>query len=795
MKAAVGYSENTDSKLAAREAVATALSNADRSDICDVVLLFATSSHNQEVLRAEVAELTGNKTAIYGGGAIGIITNDTFGYAGSQVGVALIWQEGSECNVLVEENLSADELEKGKALGKKMAEAGIKPDSPVMLFYDAMKAVPSDVNMTMATWILEGLQQGLGYFPDINGAGLQADFIGGTSAQYIGDSIKQDTIMAMAFSDDVCIDSIIMHGCHPASPYFTVTKSNGPIILEIDGEPAIPFMDKLLGGSIKPEQYPFFLLFGINHGEKWGEYDEKNYASRLCLGIAPECNGIVMFEPDMVPGTQFQLMFRSLDMEYIQPKVEEVLGRLDGREPAFAMYIDCGGRAAGYNGVDVEDAYAIQKALGKDIPLLGMYTGVEIAEIGGRPRGLDWTGVLCIFSTTKDGQKKKTVRQESNAWAEKNADADDSVSVEAVLKLSQQNAAKVLQLDTQSIAIRYELELKRRGFKLLSELTTILHQDTTNEEIFRTAAARINAALNMQRTAVLQPDGNGNYVPSVLQGYSDAEKEEIMQNKICITEDMIDFKNPLIVTGADSAEYHKDLREALKINYFILTPVAVEGEVTAILISGRMMEAPPFLSRLGVNDIENVQAISGLLATVLVYEKLDTATKRANTDALTGLLNRRALEARVVELLKNQYNQYALMIIDFDYFKQVNDTYGHTAGDLALQTLAQTLQSVFRSTDLIARIGGDEFVVFFQSNGTEEQVIRKAEQLRTQWNRTAIETEKGKTFRATLSVGIAETPKNADTYLDLFGKADLALYQSKEKGRDQFAIYNKSMEK
>lgn len=73
----------------------------------------------------------------------------------------------------------------------------------------------------------------------------------------------------------------------------------------------------------------------------------------------------------------------------------------EGRKPVFALYIDCAGRAAGYAGTDLEDALAVQKTIAGRAPLMGIYSGVEIASVGGRPRGLDWTGVFCLFSVSK----------------------------------------------------------------------------------------------------------------------------------------------------------------------------------------------------------------------------------------------------------------------------------------------------------------------------------------------------------------------------------------------------------
>lgn len=794
MKVGVGYSENPDSATAAKQAVQKALSNVEKTEPCDLVLLFSTARHNQKILRKEIVRRVGSSCRIYGGGAAGIITNEKFGYAGDQVGVACIWLEGSECTAIAEGGLLESEIETGKRLGKRLAEQGLPQDSSMMLFYDAVDKTADSMRLLMATWVLEGLEKGLGYLPNLIGAGMQGDHICTPTSQYIGDGMGDHYAFALAFSDDIRIDSVIMHGCRPASPYYTVTKAEGPVILEINERPALSFMDELLGPALRPEEYPFFLLFGINHGEYWEEYNENNYASRLCLGIDKERDGIIMFEPDMVAGTKFQVMFRSLDLDYMQPKIQELFTKLEDREPVFSMYIDCAGRCAGYGGVDMEDAYVIQEAVGDRLPLLGLYTGVEIASIGGRSRGLDWTGVFCVFSKSKGGKAEKRKGENTPVWGMKNSiQQETDVTVDKMATLCEQNVAKILDLDAQTIAIRHELEQKRRGFSLLAELAISIQQSFSYEEIIRTVTRRINAALNMQKTVLLSVDTEGRYIPVVLQGYTVEEKAELLEKHISIESKMLDMENPVLVTAAEETNEFEELHRVLNLPYFISVPVIVENKVAAILITGRMIEAPPFLSRLGRSDLETVQAISALLASTLVYQRLDNANKKAQSDVLTGLLNRGELELQVAEFLKQEQSKNkisAFIMIDCDNFKQINDNYGHMIGDVALKALAQTLRSSFDTGDIIARLGGDEFVVFCISRDSVKEIMNEVAYMMEAWRHTPIISEDGSSFYSTLSIGIAISPRDGISYNELLHKADTALYKSKQCGRNQYKIYN-----
>jgi small ligand-binding sensory domain FIST len=91
-------------------------------------------------------------------------------------------------------------------------------------------------------------------------------------------------------------------------------------------------------------------------------------------------------------------MRRSLDFAYIRKRAEDILGRIGDRKPFFALYIDCAGRASAYCGTEREEAEEVQKVIGSKMPLLGVYSGVEIAKVGKGMQALDWTGVLCVFS-------------------------------------------------------------------------------------------------------------------------------------------------------------------------------------------------------------------------------------------------------------------------------------------------------------------------------------------------------------------------------------------------------------
>lgn len=402
-RSGVGYTENTSSKTAGEEAARAALSEAG-IDEPDFVWLFHTAKQDPKQILEGVRSVVGPAAKILGGNAGGITTRDQLGYDGYQAGVAVIASDTIKFETFVERRLNErGEVEVGRELGKQIKSREYEGAPGIIYMYDSVKRFSeAGFDMNIGTYIVQGLTESLGTWPSAAGMGMIGNIQFNPTFQIRDDEVMQQAAMALVMHGGGCrLDTTIFHGCKPGSDYHTITKADRNLVLEIDGKPALDMIATMLGpGSDKVlEDYPLFVTLGVNKGNKYGEYKEEEYANRLCMAIDKERRGLVMFEPDLTPGTEVQLMRRSVDFEYIRRRAEALYASLGDRRPFFALYIDCMGRAGAYCGSEQEEGAEIQKAIGSKIPLLGLYTGVELGDVGNaRQQALDWSGVLCVFS-------------------------------------------------------------------------------------------------------------------------------------------------------------------------------------------------------------------------------------------------------------------------------------------------------------------------------------------------------------------------------------------------------------
>ena len=184
----------------------------------------------------------------------------------------------------------------------------------------------------------------------------------------------------------------------------------------------------------------------------------------------------------------------------------------------------------------------------------------------------------------------------------------------------------------------------------------------------------------------------------------------------------------------------------------------------------------------------NINMFAAIFDVDLQVEQGEQLRKSATIDFLTGVYNRAAIEKKINEYLEKTSVEGAFLLIDVDNFKSVNDILGHPIGDELLKQMAGILKETFRQGDYVGRLGGDEFCVFMKNISNEDVIKEKADKLNERC-RLVFYGAQGETVKVSVSIGVVICNQQNNEYEKLYKCADLALYETKKKGKDTNTIY------
>ena len=191
-------------------------------------------------------------------------------------------------------------------------------------------------------------------------------------------------------------------------------------------------------------------------------------------------------------------------------------------------------------------------------------------------------------------------------------------------------------------------------------------------------------------------------------------------------------------------------------------------------------------------DKRAVQTVGKIADIHRQKKNMQRLIRQADSDPLTGLLNRAAMERNISSFLAGEGldGRHALLMLDFDNFKAVNDTLGHARGDQLLVSFANGVRRLFRSGDYLSRIGGDEYMLFIKNTGEDNVAQDKAEALREEM--AGLSRKLG--IPVSISVGIAIYARDGDTFEKLYRAADEALYRVKRSGKNAISFFSEPMQ-
>ena len=248
-------------------------------------------------------------------------------------------------------------------------------------------------------------------------------------------------------------------------------------------------------------------------------------------------------------------------------------------------------------------------------------------------------------------------------------------------------------------------------------------------------------------------------------------------------------KNKTLSTDFVNLCQHCDAGDA----QYLCVPFAINNE--AALTLSITSKNPNEITRINnlVTSVENyLEAAKPVIESKILMDKLLDSSLR---DAMTGLYNRRFLDEfidKVIAQAMRKKDTYSILMLDVDWFKMVNDTYGHDVGDKVIVEIGKLVRDCIRESDLGIRYGGEEFVILLQ-NADHEGTLKVANAIHDRFGELTFDAGNGVNIQKTMSIGVSKFPSDADSIWKCIKLADTALYVAKTTGRNKVVEYQKEM--
>jgi hypothetical protein len=394
----VGYGKSPDPLAAVRQAVAALGSAADNPRL---LMAFSGGKLDPFAVRAALTAVLG-PVPVVGGSAAGAISRAGYGYSGFELGLVAFDDPSTAPQMLLSRGLEVDERKSGADIGAQVRSV-VKEQQVVLLLFDSV-ASTQPPKLHYASSIVAGFNAAVGDAPvNLLGGGLLTDMNMSGAWVFDGEGVSKHATVALVFPPTVTAETVILHGCRPVSAFMEITRIDGATVYELDGEPALKVIERMLGlpiGGGRGQELSLVATLGQKRGDPYAPYDEKSYVNRLILSADAATGSITLFEPDFEEGALVQIMSRDngLMLDSVRRGVETLNRTVHGGDNLLGLYIDCAGRASARSGSAIEEAELVVRGLDEKVPLLGFYSGVEVAPFDGEhSRPLDWTGVLTVL--------------------------------------------------------------------------------------------------------------------------------------------------------------------------------------------------------------------------------------------------------------------------------------------------------------------------------------------------------------------------------------------------------------
>jgi diguanylate cyclase (GGDEF)-like protein len=230
-----------------------------------------------------------------------------------------------------------------------------------------------------------------------------------------------------------------------------------------------------------------------------------------------------------------------------------------------------------------------------------------------------------------------------------------------------------------------------------------------------------------------------------------------------------------------------------KDTYYICIPFSINEEYSLVLsVTAKTEDAISYINAKTPAIKNYLEAAKPVIEGRLLMAKLQDTSLR---DGMTGLYNRRFLEEFIDKIMSQAVRDkdtYHAMMLDVDFFKSVNDNYGHDIGDKVITEIGKLLQDAIRDADLAIRYGGEEFLVMLR-NASDEGALKVAQDIHSQFAQLSFDVGNGQHIKKTISIGMAKFPTDGETIWKTIKYADTALYVAKTTGRNKIVEYSEEM--
>ena len=314
-------------------------------------------------------------------------------------------------------------------------------------------------------------------------------------------------------------------------------------------------------------------------------------------------------------------------------------------------------------------------------------------------------------------------------------------------------------------------------YEVSSRLNTILDLKTAMQEV----SNLIRTSMGADKCEIIMSEALTNL--NELGFPSSIAQQAIDQRSVVIIPDLTAQADPLPSQSA----------MLLRIRSILCVPVLIEGKVAALIY---VYKTDPASRPFDENDVQLAVAISHQAALTIqrsnLLERSVVLEQSANFDSLTGLLARNhflTLAEREFQRAQRLKHNLVFLMLDFDEFKQINDTHGHMVGDQVMKAIAERCIKQVRNIDLVGRFGGDEFIFLLVETNAKD-AAHVAARICKNIAETTIETDRGPQ-KMTVSIGVAPLYDGCPSLIDLLNRADKALYAAKRAGKNRGVLLEK----